>query len=116
MHVLFRNVLNAILSGSTHFFEDGSRMDYYVRLDIIRYRTEEGVQRMVDVPLIYDKSTGLLGIKRNIVWKWRDPQAPLNAWSDSGPALSETERLELSQKLRIFVTKHPRKYEQFTGF
>jgi hypothetical protein len=90
-------------------------MDYYVRLDIIRYRTGEAIGRMVDVPLIYDTSTGLLGIKRNIIWKWRDPQVPLNAWSDSGLALSETERLDLAQKLRLFVAKHPRKYEQFTG-
>ena len=90
-------------------------MDYYVRLDIIRYRTGEAIRRMVDVPLIYDKTTGLLGIKRNIIWKWRNPQVPLNAWSDSGPALSETERLDLSEKLRLFLAKHPKKYEQFVG-
>jgi hypothetical protein len=115
MHVLLRNVLNAILSASTHFFEDGSRMDYYVRLDTIRYRTGEPVRRIVDVPLIYDRTTGLVGIKRNIIWKWRDPQVSLNAWSDSGPALSETEKWDLYQKLRLFVAKHPTKYEQFVG-
>jgi hypothetical protein len=115
MYVIVRNFLNTILSGTTYFFEDGSRMDYYVRLDIIRYRTGKAGQRMVDVPLIYNKATGLLGIKPNIIWRWRDPQAPLNAWSDSGPALSDVERLDLSQKLRFFVAKHPKKYEPFVG-
>jgi hypothetical protein len=68
---------------------------------------------MVDVPLIYDKTTGLLRIKPNIIWRWRDPHVPLNAWSDSGPALSEVERLDLSQKLHLFLAKHPKKYEPF---
>lgn len=86
-------------------------MDYYVRLDTIRYRTGEALRRMVDVPLIYDKTSGLLGIKRNVIWKWRDPRVPLNAWSDSGPTLSEAERLDLFEKLRLFLAKHPRRFE-----
>ena len=111
MFKLIRQVLNALLSSATYFFEDGSRIDYYVRLDILRYRTSEPVRRLVDISLAYDESSGLLRIKTNVVWKWRDPQVALNMWSDSGPALSEDEKVELFQKLRLFVNNQPRQFE-----
>ena len=113
MNSLIRQILNAVLSSSTYFFDDGSRLDYYVRLDSIRYRTGERIRKMVDVPLVYDNATGLLGIKRDVIWKWRDHRVPLNAWSDFGPTLSEAERLDLCHKLQLFLAKHPRRFKPF---
>ena len=111
MHKLIRRVLNSILSSSTYIFDDGSRLDYYVRLDIIRYRTGEPIPRVVDIALSYNQTKSLLSIKRNVVWKWRDPRVPLTEWSETGPGLSESERLEVCQRLRNFIDKQPKRFE-----
>jgi hypothetical protein len=113
---LFRSTLNAIYLNSPYLFEDGSRISYLVQFDILRYQTGGTVRKVADIGLEYDTSRGLLRIDMRREWRWRDPRVPLNMPSESGQALSETERLDLSQKLRIFVAKHPRKYDQFVGF
>src|SRR5262245_27071326 len=109
---LFRDLLNAIYLNSPYLFEDGSQISHVVQFDILRYQTT-GIRRVTDIGLQYDASSGLLRIDARREWKWRDPGVPLNMPSESGQALTENEKLELVQKLRLFVAKHPKKYEPF---
>jgi hypothetical protein len=116
MNKLFRTALNAIFLNSPYFFQDGSQVSYLAQFDILRYQTGEKVAKVADIGLLYDTTSGLFRIDAKEQWKWRDARVPLNMPSQSGQALTENERLELAEKLRLFVAKHPRKYEQFAGF
>jgi len=82
-----------------------------IRYDIIRYYSGDAVRRIADIPIIYDEKTGLSRIDPEIIWRWRDSQIPLGDWSESGPALSEAEKLDLYQKLRVFLAKQPKRFE-----
>ena len=79
------------------------------------YQTSEKLPKVTDIGLLYDTRSGLFQIDANEQWKWRDPHVPLNMPSESGQPLTENERLELVEKLRFFVAKHPKKYEPFVG-
>ena len=115
MNNLFRAALNAIFLNSPYLFEDGSRVSYLAQFDILRYQTGEKESKVADIGLLYDTASGLFRIDVKEQWKWRDARVPLNMPSQSGQALTENERLDLAQKLRFFVAKHPKKYEPFTG-
>jgi len=110
---LVRAALNAIYLNSPYLFQDGSRISYLAQFDILRYQTGGKVCKVADIRLLYDTTSGLLRIDAKEQWKWRDPRVPLNMPSESGQVLAENERLELAQKLRLFVAKHPKKYDQF---
>lgn len=112
---LVRAALNAIYLNSPYLFQDGSRISYLAQFDILRYQTSGKICKVADIGLLYDTISGLFRIDAREQWKWRDPGVPLNMPSESGQALTENERIELAQKLRIFVAKHPKKYDQFAG-
>jgi hypothetical protein len=112
---LVRAVLNAIYLNSPYLFQDGSRISYLAQFDILRYQTGGKAGKVADIGLLYDKTSGLLRIDAKEQWKWRNPRVPLNMLSESGQVLTENERLDLAQKLRLFLAKHPKKYDQFVG-
>lgn len=93
------------------FFEDGSRLDYYIQLDIFRYRTGEPVNRRVDVGLLLDQNSGRLRVDESETWRWRDPQVRYDVPSHSGPALSEEEKSDLRRRLRVFIANRPKSFE-----
>jgi hypothetical protein len=111
MHKLIQSIVNVAFLYSPYYFEDGSRLSHVVQFDILRYQTNEKPRRIVDIGLLYDASSGLLRIDTTETWKWRDPKVPLNLPSQSERSLTESEKSDLKQKLSIFLSKHPRKYE-----
>jgi hypothetical protein len=114
MRNLFRLTYN-LLYKSAHRFDDGSAL-YYNPVDcIIRYYTGESIQRIADIPVVYDESSGMERIDTTIMWRWREPVIPLNAPSNSGPPLTANERLELLRKLEVFVAQAPRWFEPLKG-
>jgi hypothetical protein len=113
-----RSVLRVIynfLYKSAHRFDDGSALYYNPVHCIIRYYTGESTRRVADVPVIYDESSRMERIDTAAIWRWRVPEIPLNAPSNSGPPLSVNERLELLRKLQIFVAQAPRWFEELKG-
>jgi hypothetical protein len=115
MNKLLRAAINAIFLNSPYLFQDGSQVSYIAQFDILRYQTGEKVSRVADIGLLYDTASSLFRIDAKEQWKWRDARVPLNMPSQSGQALTANERLELVQKLQLFVAKHPKKYERFVS-
>ena len=110
-----RVLLNTIFFNSPYIFEDGSRISYHAQFDILRYESRNGMPRVLDIGLTYDTRSKLLRIESSATWRWRNPNVPLNTASTSGAMLTEDERRDIFQKLRIFQTKHPKKYERLTA-
>jgi hypothetical protein len=114
MRRLLRFIYN-LLYKSAHRFDDGSALYYNPVHCIVRYCTGESIRRIADIPVIYDESSGMERIDTTAIWRWREPEIPLNAPSNSGPPLSANERLELSRKLQAFVAQAPRWFEALKG-
>jgi hypothetical protein len=110
MNNLFRKIYNDVYR-SSHRFRDGSGMYYMIRYDIIRYYSAGHRRRIADIPTAYNQTRGKSRVDSSVVWRWRDPLVPLGDLSDSGPKLSESERSELRQKLRFFLSKQPKHFE-----
>jgi len=110
MRDLGRGIYNAIFR-SAHRFSDGSGLYHMIRYDIVRYYSGDRIRRVADIPIIYDPAKGLSRVESEAMWRWRDPRVPLKDWSDSGPQLSEVEKLDLYQKLHVFLAKQPRRFE-----
>jgi|SRR5690242_2047084 hypothetical protein len=106
MRDLGRGIYNTIFR-SAHRFNDGSGLYHMIRYGIVRYYSGDRVRRIADIPIIYDPAKRLSRIDSQAIWRWRDPRIPLGDWSDSGPELSEAEKLDLYQKLRVFMAKQP---------
>jgi hypothetical protein len=114
MRSLLRFIYN-LLYKSAHRFDDGSGLYYNPVNCIVRYYTGESIRRIADIPVIYDESSGMERIDTTAIWRWREPEIPLNAPSNSGLPLSANERLELSRKLQVFVAQAPRWFEALKG-
>ena len=110
MSDLGRGIYNTIYR-SAHRFSDGSGLYHMIRYDIVRYYSGDRVRHIADIPIIYDPAKRLSRVDSEAIWRWRDPQVPIGDWSDSGPELSEAEKLDLYQKLRVFMAKQPRRFE-----
>ena len=105
-----RGVYNTIYR-SAHRFSDGSGLYHMVRYDIVRYYSGDRIRRVADIPIIYDPAKRLSRVDSKAIWRWRDPSIPLGDWSGSGPELSAAEKLDVCQKLRVFLAKQPRRFE-----
>jgi hypothetical protein len=79
-------------------FPDGSRLDYLIRDDRLRYVTP--AKEVVDIPLIYDATQKKSRINPSIVWQWRG----------SGRVLTEQEKSELLVKLETFMKRRPKEF------
>ncbi|HEY1267135.1 MAG TPA: hypothetical protein VGH16_07745 [Candidatus Binatia bacterium] len=106
---MFKFLLNSAFR-TAHWFDDGSRLDYIVPGDIIRYliRSEN---KKAYIPLMLAPLSGKLRLKDSSTWRWRDPATPPQQWSDSGPPMTENERAELRKKLKVLFAKKPKKFE-----
>jgi hypothetical protein len=110
MVAAIRNILN-ILYRSAHWFDDGSRLDYLIREDVIRYCVKFPTRRTAYIPLTYDTTKRCLRVNEGALWKWRDPHVPPHMWSDWGPSLSEVEKADLLKKLRVLLVQQPRRFD-----
>ena len=108
-----RKLINIVFLNSPYYFEDGSRINYLAQFDILRYRTAGQNPGILDIGLEYNQNTGRQRIEKKRSWKWRDPNVPLNQNSEMGVELTVQERTDVSNKLREFIEKHPKKYERF---
>jgi hypothetical protein len=97
---MLRWALN-LLFPSAYFYPDGSRIDYLIRDDCLRYITKTPVRRMVEIPLKYDAITKRSRIDRTMIWRWKDSDA----------ALSADEISELTSKIRTFIARRPSEFE-----
>jgi len=105
-----RHIYNTIYR-SAHRFADGSALYHVIRYDIVRYYAGDVFHRIVDLPIIHNNQTGLSRIDSDTIWRWRDLQVPLSEPSESGLVLTEAEKLDLSQKLRVFISKQGKHFE-----
>lgn len=96
---MFRFLINALFP-STLMFPDGSRLDYLIRDDCLRYATPAPRKEVVDVPLIYDATLKSSRLDLGIIWQWKE----------SGRALTERERAELLVKLKVFMNRRPKEF------
>jgi len=90
-------------------------MSYHAQFDILRYETRGAIPKILDIALEYDASSRLLRIDTTRIWRWREADVPLNMPSESGPVLTGIERQGVIQKLCIFQSKHPKKYQLLAG-
>jgi hypothetical protein len=96
---MFRFIVNKLFP-STLIFSDGSRLDYLIRDDCLRYK--DGLTRDVtDVPLIYDGARKRSRIDQGAVWQWKSNGRPLDG----------KERSDLIRKINEFMVKRPREFE-----
>jgi len=102
MRDLGRGIYNTLFR-SAHWFNDDMTLFDNIRV------TAFAVLRIF--PFIYDPAKRLSRVDSAAIWRWRDSRIPLEDWSDSGPELSEAEKLDLYQKRRVFVAKQPRRFE-----
>jgi hypothetical protein len=99
---MFRFIINKLFP-STLIFSDGSRLDYLIRDDCLRYKNAS-TRDFADVPLIYDEVRKRSRIDQRAVWQWKSNGRPLN----------DEERSDLIPKINEFMVKRPREFE--TGF
>jgi hypothetical protein len=90
-------------------------MSYHAQFDILRYETRGPMPRILDIGLEYDAGSRLLRIDTTRTWRWRETHVPLNMASESALVLTEIERQDVIQKLCIFQSKHPKKYQSLAG-
>ena len=107
---LARNIYNTMFR-SAHRFSDGSGLYHLIRYDVVRYYSGDQVRRIADIPIIFNPTTGSSRIDSKAIWRWRDPRVPLGDWSDSGRELSEAEKLDIHQKLRVFIDKQRKGFD-----
>lgn len=110
MLALFRHIYNALYR-SAHRFSDGSALYHMIRYESFRYYSGDGFHRITDLPITYDVATGLSWIDLDAILRWRNPQIPLGEPSDSGLVLTEAPKVDLSQKLRVFIAKQGDRFE-----
>jgi hypothetical protein len=106
-----RSLLNTVFFNSPYIFDDGSQISYHAQFDILRYESGGRIPRILDIGLKYNPHTRIFRIGTTEMWRWRDPDVPLNSASASGSALTEEERKDVVQKLHIFREKHRKKFD-----
>jgi len=97
---MIRFIVNTFFP-STHIFPDGSRLDYLIRDDCLRYATPVRKKDTVEIPLIYDATLKRSRIDKDAVWQWKGDNA----------ALSEEERADAIAKIKEFISKRPKEFE-----
>jgi hypothetical protein len=96
---MLRFIVNTFFP-STHIFPDGSRIDYLIRDDCLRYATAPK-KDVVEIPLIYDVTLKRSRIDKSAVWRWKT----------DGTALSEEEKLDAIAKIKVFMARRPGEFE-----
>jgi hypothetical protein len=97
---MLRFIINAFFP-STFIFSDGSRVDYLIRDDCLRYTTAATKEDVVEIPLTYDGAMNRSRIDQSGVWRWKS----------NGVPLTEQERSEVIVKAKEFMARRPREFE-----
>jgi hypothetical protein len=97
---MFKSVMN-FLFPSRFVFEDGSRVEYLIREDLLVYSTASRLKEIVEIPLIYDKKSDKSHVDPKVTWKWQS----------TGTALGPNELRHVAQKIDIFLRRRPRDFE-----
>lgn len=96
---MFRSIIN-ILFPSTFIFPDGSRVDYLIRDDCLRYRSPPPKRNSLEIPLKYDAINKKSRVSTAVDWRWQ-PNDVL---------LIEEERAEVIRKLNAFMRRRPSEF------
>ena|SRR5215813_764253 len=97
---MLRFIINAFFP-STFIFPDGSRIDYLIRDDCLRYTAAAPKRDVVEIPLIYDTVRKRSRMDQSVAWRWRSDDA----------VLTEQERSDVIRKANEFVARRPREFE-----
>jgi hypothetical protein len=97
---MLRFIVNTLFP-STQIFPDGSRMDYLIRDDCLRYITAAPKKDTVEIPLSYDVTLKRSRIDKSAVWRWKA----------NGTALSDEERSDATAKIKAFIARRPGEFE-----
>ena len=97
---MFRLMINSIFP-STFIFPDGSRVDYLIRDDCLRYKAIAPKRDVVEIPLIYDAMQKRNRVDSSVTWRWKS----------NGALLVEEERAEIVRKINEFMRRRPREFE-----
>jgi hypothetical protein len=97
---MLRFIINTFFP-STFIFPDGSRVDYLIRDDCLRYTTAGTKGDVVEIALIYDAALKRSRIDESGVWRWKS----------NGVLLTEQERSEIMRKAKEFMARRPREFE-----
>jgi hypothetical protein len=97
---MLRFIINTFFP-STFIFPDGSRVDYLIRDDCLRYTTDAHKRDVVEIPLTYDAALKRSRIDESIGWRWKS----------NGTLLTEQERSDVVRKANAFMVRRPREFE-----
>jgi hypothetical protein len=97
---MLRFIINTFFP-STFIFSDGSRVDYLIRDDCLRYTTADPRKDVVEIPLIYDAVIKRSRVDQSVVWQWRSDGTPLG----------EQQRLDVIRKTKEFMLRRPREFD-----
>jgi hypothetical protein len=97
---MLRFIINTFFP-STFIFPDGSRVDYLIRDDCLRYTTAANKRDVVEIPLNYDAALKRSRMDQSVVWRWKS----------NGALLTEQERSEIIRKAKEFMVRRPQEFE-----
>ena len=96
---MYRSIIN-ILFTSTFIFPDGSRVDYLIRDDCLRYRSPPPKRESLEIPLKYDAINKKSRVSTAVDWRWHS----------NDMLLIEEERAEVIRKLNAFMRRRPSEF------
>ena len=96
---MYRSMINALFP-STFIFQDGSRVDYLIRDDCLRYRSPPPKRDSFEIPLKYDPINKKSRVSAAVDWRWHS----------NDMLLIEEERAEVIRKLNAFMRRRPSEF------
>ena len=97
---MFRSMINTFFP-STFIFPDGSRVDYLIRDDCLRYRSPPPKRDSLEIPLKYDRVHKKSRVHTAVDWRWQSNDV----------LLIEEERAEVIRKINAFMRRRPSEFE-----
>lgn len=97
---MFRSMINTFFP-STFIFPDGSRVDYLIRDDCLRYRSPPPKRDSLEIPLKYDTVNKKSRVSTAVDWRWQSNDV----------LLIEEERAEVMRKINAFMSRRPSEFE-----
>ena len=94
---MYRWIIN-ILFPSTCIFPDGSRVDYLIRDDCLRYRSPPPKRDSLEIPLKYDAINKKSRVSTAVDWRWHS----------NDMLLMEVERAEVIRRFHKETTQRIR--------
>ena len=98
-HPIFRSMINGF-SPSTFIFRDGSRLDYRISDDCLRYRSPPPERDSLNIPLNYDAISKKNCVSTAVDWRWHSNDV----------LIIKVERAEVIRKLNAFMRRRPSEF------